>query len=64
MLTPNSVVGPSAQSATPPFDFDGLVAALLSNTAYGNIHTTKFPAGEIRGQIIQSQNQQGNQNQQ
>lgn len=32
-------------------DFDAIADALESNTAYGNIHTTKFPAGEIRGQI-------------
>jgi hypothetical protein len=32
-------------------DFDALTDALFSNTAYANIHTTKFPAGEIRGQI-------------
>ena len=40
-------------------DFDALVDALTSNTAYANIHTvplqgatnTAFPAGEIRGQI-------------
>jgi hypothetical protein len=32
-------------------DFDALEDALTSNTAYGNIHTTKFPAGEIRGEI-------------
>jgi len=39
-------------------DFDALVDALTSNTAYANIHTTSgttpdtaFPAGEIRGQI-------------
>ena len=32
-------------------DFDALTDALTSNTAYGNIHTTKFPAGEIRGEI-------------
>jgi hypothetical protein len=38
-------------------DFDALVAALNANTAYGNIHTQKFPAGEIRGQILQSDNQ-------
>jgi hypothetical protein len=38
-------------------DFDALVDALASNTAYANIHTTSgttpdtaFPAGEIRGQ--------------
>ena len=39
-------------------DFDALVDALTSNTAYANVHTTSgttpdtaFPAGEIRGQI-------------
>ena len=41
-------------------DFDALVDALTSNTAYANVHTTSgttpdtaFPAGEIRGQIHQ-----------
>jgi hypothetical protein len=32
-------------------DFDALVDALTSNTAYANIHTTALTAGEIRGQI-------------
>jgi hypothetical protein len=32
-------------------DFDALTDALNSNTAYANIHTTAFPAGEIRGEI-------------
>ena len=39
-------------------DFDALVDALTSNTAYANIHTTSgtmpdtaFPGGEIRGQV-------------
>lgn len=45
-----SVVGPAAQNL-PAGDFDGLVAALESDTAYANIHTAKFPAGEIRGQM-------------
>jgi hypothetical protein len=49
--TSASVVGPTAQNINPG-DFDALVAALDSNTAYGNIHTVKFPAGEIRGQIL------------
>ena len=40
----------NAQNVTPG-DFDALVAALESNTAYANIHTTKFPVGEIRGQM-------------
>src|ERR1051326_5230073 len=49
-ITAASVVGPAAQNINPG-DFDALADALLSNTAYGNIHTSKFPAGEIRGQI-------------
>jgi hypothetical protein len=48
--TAASVVGPTAQSV-PPGDFDAVTDALNSNTAYANIHTTKFPLGEIRGQV-------------
>ena len=63
-ITGANIVGPAAQNITAGH-FAGLVAALLSDTAYGNIHTTKFPAGEIRGQIHQVEDQQGqNQNQQ
>jgi hypothetical protein len=50
MITGGSVVGPIAQHINPG-DFDALVAALDSDTVYGNIHTTNFPAGEIRGQL-------------
>jgi hypothetical protein len=32
-------------------DFDALEDALTSDTAYANIHTKKFPEGEIRGQL-------------
>jgi hypothetical protein len=32
-------------------NFDALEDALTSDTAYGNIHTNAFMAGEIRGQI-------------
>jgi CHRD domain len=56
MLTAGSVVGPAAQNITPG-DFDALAAALLSDTAYGNVHTIQFPAGEIRGQIRGPDNQ-------
>jgi hypothetical protein len=49
-ITAAGVVGPTAQNITTG-DFAGVVAALASNTAYGNIHTKQFPAGEIRGQV-------------
>jgi hypothetical protein len=32
-------------------NFDALMDALTSNTAYANIHQTALPAGEIRGQV-------------
>jgi hypothetical protein len=49
-LTAASVVGPTAQNVTPG-DFNALLSALDSNTAYVNVHTSQFPSGEIRGQI-------------
>jgi CHRD domain-containing protein len=49
-ISATGVVGPAAQGITAG-DFAGVVAALASNTAYGNIHTKQFPAGEIRGQV-------------
>jgi hypothetical protein len=32
-------------------DFAALIAALETNTGYVNLHTTNYPAGEIRGQL-------------
>jgi hypothetical protein len=42
-----AITGQNVQAA----DFDALEDALESNTAYVNVHTSNFPAGEIRGQI-------------
>ena len=35
----------------PANDFGALEGALESGSSYGNIHTTNFPAGELRGNI-------------
>jgi hypothetical protein len=35
----------------PAGDFAALTEALATDTAYANIHTMGFPAGEIRGEI-------------
>jgi hypothetical protein len=53
-ILPASVIGPGPQGVTAG-NFDALIAALKSDTAYGNIHTTNFPSGEIRGQIRQEE---------
>ena len=59
--TAASIVGPAGQGVTAG-DFQALISALDSNTAYANIHTTKFPVGEIRGQMIELDDQQGENN--
>jgi hypothetical protein len=57
-LTPTSVIGPAVQNLAAG-NFDGLVDALRSHTAYGNIHTQQFPAGEIRGEIRRGKGDDG-----
>jgi hypothetical protein len=49
-LSAANVVGPAMQGVTAG-DFQAIVDALESDTTYANIHTTAFPAGEIRGEI-------------
>jgi hypothetical protein len=49
-ITAANVKAISSQNITAG-DFDALEDALTSNTAYANIHTTNFLAGEIRGEI-------------
>jgi len=49
-ITGANVLGITAQGM-PAGDFDALVAIIVSNTAYANVHTPNFPGGEIRGQI-------------
>ena len=35
-----------------PFTFDSLMFRIKNGTAYTNVHTRKYPGGEIRGQIV------------
>jgi len=49
-ITALEVIGPAGQGIAPG-EFGELVAALRAGRAYANVHTTKFPGGEIRGQI-------------
>ena len=55
-ITAANVLAIATQNVTAG-DFDALTDALSSNTAYANIHTMKFPAGEIRGQIHRAEDE-------
>lgn len=50
LLLPANVIGPSGQGITPG-EFAELVAAIRKGVAYVNVHSSLFPAGEIRGQL-------------
>lgn len=50
LLTPANVVGPGGQGVAAG-EFAELVAAIREGVAYVNVHSSLFPAGEIRGQL-------------
>ena len=49
-ITAANVIGPNGQGIEPG-SFDEIVRAMQAGKAYANIHTTRWPGGEIRGQI-------------
>jgi hypothetical protein len=51
-IAAGQVVAQDAQNI-PAGDFNALLTAIASGTAYGNVHTTRFAAGEIRGQLLE-----------
>lgn len=50
VLTADSVVGPTGQGIAPK-EFAELIRAIRAGVTYVNVHTTKFPGGEVRSQI-------------
>jgi hypothetical protein len=55
VLTAANIIGPTAQGIEPTSgtvnEFDELVALLRKELAYVNVHSARFPGGEIRGQV-------------
>lgn len=49
-ITAADIIGPSVQGIEPA-SFDEAVRALRAGMVYANVHTTRWPAGEIRGQV-------------
>lgn len=45
-----NVIGPAGQGVA-PMEFAELVAAIRAGVAYVNVHSSLFPAGELRGQL-------------
>jgi CHRD domain len=49
-VTPADVIGPNGQGIEPG-SFAEILRAMRAGHSYVNIHTTRWPGGEIRGQI-------------
>lgn len=50
VLTPLQVIGPTGQGISAG-EFAEVVAAIRNGVAYANVHSAKFPGGEVRGQL-------------
>jgi hypothetical protein len=49
-LTAADVIGPAGQGITAG-EFDELIAAIRAGATYVNVHSTKWPGGELRSQL-------------
>lgn len=50
VLRPADVIGPAGQGILAG-EFAELIDAIKNGTTYANVHTSKYPAGEIRAQL-------------
>jgi hypothetical protein len=50
VITPTEVVGPVPQGIDAG-EFDELLRAIREGNSYANVHSTRFPGGEVRSQL-------------
>jgi hypothetical protein len=50
VITPDHIIGPTGQGIEAT-SFAEIAAALRNGTAYANVHSSRWPAGEVRGQL-------------
>lgn len=50
-INSDNVIGPTDQGIQPG-DFQALVRSMRAAAVYVNLHSTLFPAGELRGQVV------------
>lgn len=51
VIRPSDVIGPTGQGVSAG-EFGELVAAFRAGVTYVNVHSTKYPVGEIRAQLV------------
>jgi hypothetical protein len=61
VIVPADITGPATQGINPgePTAFQELVNAIRAGYAYANVHTTRWPGGEIRGQLQEGKGRTG-----
>ena len=59
VITTAEILGPNGQGIEPG-SMDEAVRAIRAGATYANVHTTRWPAGEIRGQVHRGHRGRGN----